>query len=385
VAGLLDRDDPLGAEARVRAAHACAETGAWADAERWCDEVEAYGLRHGDEVLRARAQVARGQSWMTSLDPRMYDVLPTSIPAAIEVLDRAGDHGSLALAWFVACVPPWNDLCAVDCIDALERSAEHARLAGRRALELEALAARAPGWLRGPMPASEALARCDAMLRDDDATRRFRIRVQMARAELLAMLGRFDEAWRLMDDLDELSRQMTGSVQMINTEFRFHLHKHAGDPAGALRVIDGWEWGLPEPAVGFLECLRARCYLELGRDEEASDALDESDRLMHPGDRALRAWLASLRGLLLVRRGRIEEGLDEARRGVELADLGDFAIERGDSRRWLAEALWEARRTDEAFAAATDALRIYRDKGVVPWIDRTEQLIAGWSSPAIAG
>jgi tetratricopeptide (TPR) repeat protein len=160
---------------------------------------------------------------------------------------------------------------------------------------------------------------------------------------------------------------------------------HAGDPAGALRAIEGWELGLPEPAVGFLECLRARCYVELGRDEEASDALDASDRLMHPGDRALRAWLASLRGLLLVRRGRIEEGLDEARRGVGLVDLGDFAIERGDSHRWLAEALRVAGRTDEAVAAATVALRTYRDKGAVPWIDRTERLIAGWLAPAITG
>ena len=118
-------------------------------------------------------------------------------------------------AWLCRCSsskttrasPLWSALNAVanwraafeDMAHAAEQQIRHARLAGRPVVSLS------PALVVGPRPADEALATLDAALPESPHPPDM-----LLRAVLLAMLGRFDQAWPLAreanDRLERLQR-----------------------------------------------------------------------------------------------------------------------------------------------------------------------------------
>src|SRR5206468_3932179 len=140
------------------------------------------------------------------------------------LLERAGNHAGLAQVWSVLgySVANWRGRNE-DWIRASERALDHSRLAGQRVTHLfrieNALA-------YGSRPADEALRTLDALLPDNPHPRSL-----LARAWLLAMLERFDEAADLSRDAGERWRELTGDdwVESILA----HISSTSGDHVAA--------------------------------------------------------------------------------------------------------------------------------------------------------
>ena len=114
--------------------------------------------------------------------------------------------------------------------EAAEQALRHARLAGQRPAYLFDLE---PALVLGPTPADEALHKLDAVVPDTPHPQSMAFR-----AQLLAMLGRFDEAWDGGRDANDRLRELTGGAE---SEFPLaEIAALAGDyeaAAGHLRTL----------------------------------------------------------------------------------------------------------------------------------------------------
>ena len=113
-----------------------------------------------------------------------------------------------------------------------------------------------------------------------------------------------------------------------------------------------------------------------GRHDEAGTWCATARATAEPGDLVNFVFIDAIEGALLAREGRMEEAEARARRAVELTEGIDFREGRAIARRYLAEVLVRASRTDEAQAVAAEALAIREAKGDVTGAARERELLA---------
>jgi tetratricopeptide (TPR) repeat protein len=193
------------------------------------------------------------------------------------------------------------------------------------------------------------------------------------------MLGRFDEAHRLLADaadrVDELG------VVRLRTHLamrHFDLAMLQGEPARAETAArKACESGKAAAAVGnfmwYCSSL-AQALLELGRDNEAEQWL-ERGRETAPSEEPLPQMLwCQVLGKLLARRGELEEGERLVREAVALAAETDMLNAHADALVDLAEVLAHAGRN--ARAELEQALALYERKGNLVMAERTRSRLA---------
>ena len=337
-------------------------------AEGVAEEAAASGIdrvRLRGEVERARMAAYRHPE---SVDPGAG--LAVAEDAAV-ALEKLGDDIGVTRARCLMCELAWMQ-------GASERGLSEARTALRFArrdpagtVDLDAtVSVIAWALVVNRVPVVQARAECLELLALVAGRRFAELGVRGFVAVLDAMAGDFARAraqlLRSREGLRELGlRQASIWMAVFDAEVRLL----AGDPVAAGEALDDAARVAGE--IGdrlFLATIRVeRAHVLLAQDRlaEAAEAVASIDEGLAPNDLEWRVKRLTARGRLAAREGRGEEALAEARAAVALADASDMFIYRADAWRDLAEVAERVGEPEEAAAARSTALRLYRAKGNV--------------------
>lgn len=192
---------------------------------------------------------------------------------------------------------------------------------------------------------------------------------------LKAMLGEFDEARRLVDSAIAIYRDL-------------------GRPLLDAYDIPVWigtvEWLADDP-VAAEQALR-RGYEELERlGARSGEMAARLARMLYLQDRFDEAYEyaaleasgsesaslgASIRGMILARRGEISEGLTLAREALATAERSGLVLDHASALEALAEVFELARRPDEARPLLAQAIGLYDQKGITVLAERARRRAA---------
>ncbi len=312
----------------------------------------------GDEAAEALARV--GAAYYRSYyatDPAIGEVEQLA-RTALPLLEQTGDHAGLVHVWLVLGygIANWR-LRYEDYAHASEQAFRHARLAGQPRSDLFRLDS---ALLYGPRPADEALVTLDAMLPENPHPR-----LLLARAWLLTMLARFEEASPIVTEAGQRWRELTGDDW--GSYILGYIAATAGDHENAAvhfrRVCD-------------LATQRGHRYilatyaLELGRSLCALGRYEEAEPLAHLGrdvdttkqDGMVQTLWRQVLALVHAHRGEHAEAEALAREAVAITEPTDALNVQGDALCDLAEVLHAAGQRDEAAATLTQALERYERK-----------------------
>jgi len=307
----------------------------------------------GDEAGEALARVVAAANRLWFAADADVDELEALAVAALPVLERAGDHSGLARVWDalgfrVANSRGRNEEMA----HASEQADRHRRLAGQPVSGLASLA-----LVGGPRPADEALRAFDRALAEGA-----RPTEMLLRAFLLAMLGRFGEAWPLAHEANDRLRAMRGEIEEV---WLAEIATLEGDHEAAARYLRrayetakavGSSVSEVAPRLGRVLCA-------LGRHHEA-EPLAELGREASLGESDVWAEMIWRRVQALVHayRGNHAEAELLGKEAVAISNRTDALNAQGDALCDLAEVLSRAGRTDEAAATLEHALERYERK-----------------------
>jgi class 3 adenylate cyclase/tetratricopeptide (TPR) repeat protein len=301
--------------------------------------------------------------------------------AAFQVLEAAGDDEALALYWWSVATEHWFTLNATETIAACERGLEHLPPGKGGRVEVELVWLNRAGYVLGPTPVPEALARLDALDATVGDSLVMKANGDGARARLIAMQGRVEEARELAAAARETVRSAGMAVSAAGMSmYSAWVEQRAGDTDAWERALrDGLaelegsdERAFSATITGYL----AQCLCEQGRYDDALD-LCPVVRDTSPSDDIVNFIYAdTVEGYVLARRERLEEGLVLIERALERADATDFYFARADVRLSLADVLALAGEDDRARAVAREALEIYHTKGDVTGEARARERMA---------
>jgi class 3 adenylate cyclase/tetratricopeptide (TPR) repeat protein len=310
----------------------------------------------GNETAEALARVVGANVRVQSDPGASLDELERLAHAAIPLLERAEDHAGLAYVWYALGVSVANfRLRFAEHAYASEQALHHARLAGQPRNDLFHL----DGALAfGPVPADEAIRALDVALGDARHPHPL-----LARAYLLALLGRFDEAWEIAREQTERLRELRGTGHEAWAGWIAQLEGDEESAAHYFRVFcDSLEeQGQTATLSGFLgELGRSLCVL--GRHDEAEPLAQRARDLTNEEDVWSQVGWRELLALVLASRGEHAEAVRLAREAVAIMEPTDALCGAGQVLGDLAEVLIAAGRVDEARTALEQALDRYERK-----------------------
>ena len=333
-------------------------------AEAVTERADAAGDQSGAMLGRAMALYVRGAAG----EPDATDELIALCRAALPMEEERGDAGRLALLWELLAAGADFHRQSDDVVEASLQALRYQRLAGYSRSETDLEFA----LIIGPRPVEEAM-----RLIDEVAVWRPPGSQDLPRATLLAMLGRFDEAWPLAEARSCHLREVTGNTSRDAYGYLALIATIEGDRERAV------QYGVEEikliahiaiPAATVKGRLaRELCYL--GRFDEAQPLLDEARAVPPPGS-GVRVMAAAAEALLLAHRGQLERAEALARTAVATAES------RTDSVWWqafthadLATVLERAGRADEAREELERSLALWERKGCLPCAERVREHI----------
>jgi tetratricopeptide (TPR) repeat protein len=378
-AGLLERavallapGDTLGSSLLLDLGRALFEAGGLADADSALTEALGHAGEHGDVRLAARARV---ELLFVRLHGGAHgiDEARGAADRAVAALAELGDRAGQCRAWRLRAWIDWTEGHAAAADFAWQRAAEHARAAGDQRELFEILGWRASAAAFGPMPAAEAIRRCDE-IRDEVRSSPVAVAVTLRPLGLLhAMTGDFERARRLIRDagaiLDELGR-----MQSAVSHHEAQVEMLAGEPAIAeQRLRAGYERlaEMGERALlGTTAAMLAQAVYAQGRADDADALCDVSERHCAAEDLVTQAIWRGVRARILAERGALEEAEAVGREGVALVARTDALIEHGDALLALAEVHDRRACPNEARTAVERALRLYERKGATIMAER---------------
>jgi tetratricopeptide (TPR) repeat protein len=348
---------------------------AWAEAEldvhAAIERAEAVAGRAetaGDDsgAMLARAMATEGRNFAGERDKT--DEVIALCRAALPFEEDRGDPRRLALLWEMLASAAEFHQQHDDTVEALLQSRRYQRVAGyaRSDTYLE--------WslILGPRPVDDAMRTLDELadLRPPGSQ-------DGARAALLAMLGRFDEAWPLAEARSSHLREVSGNTSRDVYEDLALIATIEGDRERACRLTaEAIEMvaHVPIPAATAKGRLaRELCYL--GRFNEAERLLEEARAVPPPGS-GVRVAAAAAEALLLAHRGELEQAEALVRTAVATAETRtDNVIWQAGTHEDLATVLERAGRIDEAREALERSLAIWERKGCLPCAERVHDRI----------
>jgi tetratricopeptide (TPR) repeat protein len=295
------------------------------------------------------------------------------IDEAVPELEATGDEWGLTTACAPRVLAAELQSSYADMASAAERVVEHARLADSPLMISWGQSQLVHAQYFGTTPVEESLRWLDE---HPEVERRSLLPL---RDRLLAMVGRFDEAHRLLADAADRAAEL-GVVRhrIWLASRRFEVAMLKGDPAQAEEAAREMCETLEATAeFGNLEwacCNLAQALLELGRDDEAERWLDRGRETAPSEERLPQMLSRQARGKVLARRGELQEGERLAREAVALADESDMLNAHADALLDLAEVL--ALAGQEARAELEKALALYERKGNLVMAERTRSRLA---------
>ena len=388
-----------------RAAHTLLERAADLLLDEPCDgrfEIERAWARHNtgqgaeavlsglaDAAERAAAAGDRVAEFAVRLDHAGYElVYETTEPVAkrlrklaeegLPVLEAAGEDWALAIVWGTLVLVEEHSGSWAAVAAAAERAVGHARRADYHLLINWAEAYVVHAQYYGATPVEEGLRWLDEHPEVERAS------VLPYRDRLLAMLGHFEEAERLLAEIAERVEEL--DVPRFRNHLlwrRFGMAMLEGDLARAEPVARVMcETAETRGALGNFMlycCYLAQVLLGLDRDDEAEHWL-ERGRETAPSDERLPQMLwRQVRGRMLARRGENDEGERLAREAVALGAETDMLNAHGDALVDFAEVLTLAGK--DARAELEQAVALYERKGNLVMAERTRSRLAELTTP----
>jgi tetratricopeptide (TPR) repeat protein len=366
-AGLLAPEDRVRLEALVDLAEALMFAGELARAGEAASEAMRRAEALGDEGLRARA---RNALWLVEMgaSPQVKgSEIREMAESLVDTLERLGDDRGLAMAWRLLAYTHWltGDLVAME--SAVDAAVQHSARAGMASAVSGALQYRVQALSFGPTPVLEALQRCEEILADDRLGPRVGGGALVAKAHLLAMVGRFDEARSACDEAADRFRQMGMDLEVAgSSHFRASVELLAGLPVVAERELRAGAEVLEAMGgpnyLSTSEAMLAEALAAQGRFEEAEGASRRSESLSGPDDLAAHVVWRTARARAYAGMGRADEAIALAREAVAMIERTDWLADHADAVLRLADVL-HAAGNDEALERAEEALRLYERKG----------------------
>jgi tetratricopeptide (TPR) repeat protein len=297
----------------------------------------------------------------------------------LPVFEAAGDASALMIARVALAITEQLDgRSQAAAVAAAERVVEVAHRAGDQAYVGWGQSQVVVGQYLGSTPAEECLRWLDTHPDFE------RSGVVLYRGPLLAMLGRFDEANRLLAQAGERIADL-GAVrsQPFHALRRFEVARLEGDaPRAEVAARETCETAEAIAELGnfmWFCCNFAQALLGLGRDDEAEQWLDRGRETAPSEERLPQILWRQVRGKVLARRGELQEGERLAREAVALAEETDMLNAHADALIDLAEVLALAGR--DARAELDRALALYDLKGNLVMAERTRSRLAELTAP----
>jgi tetratricopeptide (TPR) repeat protein len=301
-------------------------------------------------------------------EPDATDEVIALCRAALPLEEQRGDPRRLALLWELLASAAEFHQQHDDVVEAMLQALSYQRLAGYSPSVpfLE--------WslILGPRPVDDAM-----RMMDELADWRPPGSQDGPRALLLAMLGRFDEAWPLAEARWSHLREVTGDTSRDAYGDLALIAMIEGDRERACRYtaeeIERIAHVAIPTATAKSRLAREFCYL--GRFDEAERLLEEARAVPPPGS-GVRVLAAAAEALLLAHRGELEQAEALARTAVATAETRtDNVWWQASTHEDLATVLERARRIDEARQALERSLAIWERKGCLPWAQRVRARI----------
>ena len=352
------------------------------------DEAMSSAAAMGDTAAEWRARIQRSAAAMM-VDPHgtPTDSTRAVLQEAVGVFEELGDEEGLASAWSGLASIEWLGCRYETALDAAERAAAHARLAGDRRLLKEALTYQIGAQYLGTTRPVEGIAAMEAVAEEigDDIV--FVGFLSLTAGMYQAMTGAIEEGRRRVGGALELFEQFgLGFWRAATYEALGALETWAGEPEAAERAFranyelldrSGDEGHKSTAAAGL-----ALALCRLGRFDEADgyariarEAAAEDDIASHAGGRAAQAWVRSARGDHTAAVALADEA-------VRLHVHAQTPAYQGEISMVLAEVLRAAGDAPEAADAAREALGFFEAKGNQP---AAAQARAFLEAPAPAG
>ena len=322
-------------------------------AEAAAERARQLGDRPGEalaEVVAAEARLNIGEEEVDELERRCREALP--------LLEQAGDHVGAGRVWIslgfgVANLHGRLEEWAY----AAEQAVDHWRLAGRE--PRGGLSGLPTALLFGPRPADEALRTLDAAIAEYPSHS-----AVLRRAELLAMLGRFDEAWAVALPTAERLRELNGddSADFALGEIAICAGDHEAAVYWFRRLCAALEQNDQLALLSTYAPKLGRSLCELGRYDEAEPLADRGRELGDERDYVTQMYWRQVKALVFAHRGEHGEAERLARESVQVTEATDGLSDQGDAYYYLARVLDEAGRPDVAAEALEQALDRYGRK-----------------------
>ena len=310
----------------------------------------------GDQAGEALAYLLAAQKRLDADDPDV-DELERSARAALPLLEQAADDAGLGRVWAaLGSVASFRGQFG-ECVHAGEQAVRHLRLAGQQpSAGLNPLVA---ALVLGPRPADEALRTLDLV--DPENPHPGAV---LCRAVLLAMLGRFEEAWALALPAGERWRELTSDAR---GDFRLgEIAALAGDHTTAAAYLRGacdvMERRGYQGLLSTYAPMLGRSLCALGRYDEAEPLARLGRELGSEQDYATQMLWRQVQAGVQAHHGEHAQAEQLAREAVAIGEQTDALNAQGDALCDLAEVLAAAGRSDEAAAALEPALERYKRK-----------------------
>jgi class 3 adenylate cyclase len=371
----LELTRPLGLDVHLELDHAyavryIAPAEAAAMAEAAADQALAAGDLAGEALARALA--ARG--YLDIVEHPDVDRVERLARKAIPLLERRGDHAGL--------VHVWDSLGSVanfhcnyeEMARASEQALHHAELAGQKPRHLFGLES---ALLYGPRPADEALDVLDAALPEDADPGSV-----LARARLLAMLRRFDEAWPLVTAATARWKELTGK----HTSYALsEVARLAGDLEAAASYMREHcqiyeEYGQRANLSSFAPML-GRLLCDLGRYSEAEPLARLGRELGDRQDILTQMLWRQVLSRVHASRGEHSEAEPLINEAVGLSEETDAIDAQGDAFDDLWDVLRLGNRAEDAASALERALDRYERKRNLAMAERVREKLATPARP----
>ncbi|MGH3091575.1 MAG: ATP-binding protein [Gaiellaceae bacterium] len=387
-ARLLPEPSPEHARALVDLGHSLVDTGDDLQGGRIALErarAEAEALERED--LRARAQI---ELFLLDLitDPEFEpDVHEAFARQAIPVLEREGDEEGLARAWFALALADWARGLWDTMRQPLDRAIEHARRAGNRSMELEALSFLLGSITFGGTPVKDGAGTARDLLEQRADSRELQGWATRVVGTLLALEGGVEEGRALLEEAREIFTELGHKEALAVLPFSTGpLELREGNAVAAEREFRAGlesfqEMGELARATN-LAALLADALVEQGRIDEAEQYVEVAREAAQESDPSGQAFWRLAAARLLVRCGAAEEAVRLASEGISIMHRTEELLTLPTLLLNQAEVLELAGRGNEAEAALRQAADVAARKGAVVEERRASERLAALTRSA---
>jgi class 3 adenylate cyclase/tetratricopeptide (TPR) repeat protein len=345
------------------------------------EEAAAAGDRRVE--LRSRVELTNLHVW-TAPETGLQEV-PRVVEEALPFFEETLDEVGLACA-----LSSLADVLSLtgrsgEMLETLERAFPHAMRAGEEQWRARIMAGLAGAYHAGPSPADQGIARLRQLLEEADVGPTTRAAVEVsAIAGLEAMRGNAEEARTIcmrsraiFEEFGQVNRLVDHGLHAARVEMLADsaetAEEYLRESYGALSEM-GEKMVLATVAVELAESL----YMQ-GRFEEALAMANESAELAEDDDAEVQVLSRAMQAKLHARSGSLAEGEQRANEAVERARATDQLNLQGAALLAIAEVLSRAGRPADASAAATEAGRVFEQKGNRVCARRAAELVGSAS------